>query len=419
MFKIGFVGMTHLGVVSSLACAEKGFEVICFDPDANLIKELTQKIVNINEPNLDELLKKVQHSVNFTSDISNLNKCGIIYLSVDVSTNEKGESDLSLLDELLDLISENCDKNITIVILSQVPPGYTRSKFHLFDKIYYQVETLIFGEAVNRARNPERFILGSSNLDEKLPVDLDIYLKSYNCSLIIMDYESAELTKISINICLVASISVANTISELCEKIGANWSQIIPALRLDKRIGHFSYLNPGLGIGGGNLQRDLITYKKLGVKFNSNSQIIDAFLDNSDHRRKWVLDILKAEEKIDINTSSIAILGLSYKNNTISIKNSPSIYLINSLDSSNIHVYDPVVKQEHYDNKSIKFFNSALDACDGCEVLIIMTPWEEFSSLDINKLKLLLKGDLIIDPYKALSKKNILNSGLRYKTLGI
>ena len=419
MFKIGFVGMTHLGIVSSVACAEKGFKVTCFDPDTNLIKDLTQKIININEPNLNDLLDNVQHSINFTSDISNLNKCKIIYLSVDVSTNYKGESDLSYLDELLDLISKNCHKNITIVILSQVPPGYTRSKLHLFNKIYYQVETLIFGEAVNRARNPERLILGSSNLDEKLPIDLDIYLKSYNCSLIIMDLESAELTKISINICLVASISVANTISELCEKIGANWSQIAPALKLDKRIGNFSYLNPGLGIGGGNLQRDLITYKNLGVKFNSNTQIIDAFLDNSNHRREWVLDTLKIEKKLDLNTSSIAILGLSYKKNTISIKNSPSIYLINSLGSRKIHVYDPVVKQEHYNNKNIKFFNSALDACDGCEVLIIMTPWEEFVSIDINKLKLLLKGDLIIDPYKALSKNLFLNSGFRYKTLGI
>ena len=128
---------------------------------------------------------------------------------------------------------------------------------------------------------------------------------------------------------------------------------------------------------------------------------------------------MKAEQEIDINTSSIAILGLSYKKNTISIKNSPSIYLINSLNSPNIHVYDPVVKQEHFENKNIKFFNSALDACVGCDVLIVMTPWDEFSSLDVSKLKSLLKGDLIIDPYKALPMKNVLNLGLRYKTLGI
>ena len=116
----------------------------------------------------------------------------------------------------------------------------------------------MFGRAVERATKPERFIVGSPDPGSALPPALDTYLRSFGCPILPMRLESAELAKISINCCLVASVSVTNTLAELCERIGADWSEIAPALRLDKRIGPFAYLSPGLGLAGGNLEREIL-----------------------------------------------------------------------------------------------------------------------------------------------------------------
>jgi len=117
--------------------------------------------------------------------------------------------------------------------------------------LFYQVETLIFGQAVERALAPERVIVGCRDPKAALPEPYSTYLKAFDCPILPMRYESAELSKISINVCLVASIGATNMMAELCEGIGADWSEIVPALRLDRRIGRHAYLAPGLGIAGG------------------------------------------------------------------------------------------------------------------------------------------------------------------------
>src|SRR3970282_1279053 len=146
-----------------------------------------------------------------------------------------------------------------IVVLAQVPPAFTRGKQRPGRLLYYQVETLIFGRAVERALQPERYIVGCADPALPLPPAYQGFLQAHGCPILPMRYESAELAKISINMFLVASVSTANTLAELCEKTGAEWSEIVPALKLDKRIGPHSYLAPGLGIAGGNLERDLAT----------------------------------------------------------------------------------------------------------------------------------------------------------------
>ena len=124
---------------------------------------------------------------------------------------------------------------------------------------------MFFGDAIQRALKPERIIIGAE--DDHFPDNkFKKYLSQYNCPIINMNYESAELAKIAINICLVSSISVANTLSEVCEKINANWFNVTKALKLDKRIGRHAYLSPGLGIAGGNLERDLSTITNIGKK---------------------------------------------------------------------------------------------------------------------------------------------------------
>src|SRR5262249_55842422 len=149
------------------------------------------------------------------------------------------------------------------------------------ERLYYQVETLVFGRAVERATQPERYIIGCADPQRPLPAPYQALLGAFGCPLLPMRYESAELAKIAINCCLVASVSVANTLAELSEGIGADWGEISPALKLDRRIGAYSYLSPGLGIAGGNLERDLATVLRLSEATGSEASVIASFVRNS------------------------------------------------------------------------------------------------------------------------------------------
>ena len=211
--------------------------------------------------------------------------------------------------------------------------------------LYYQVETLVFGRAVERATQPERFIVGRPRRRHPAPA-LKAYLEGFGCPLLPMRFESAELTKISINCCLVASVTVANTLAELCERIGADWSEIAPALKLDKRIGAYSYLSPGLGLAGGNLERDLATVIRFSEEYGTDAGLIKAFVANSKHRKDWAMRNLHELVLARKPDAKLAVLGLAYKENTHSVKNSPSLALIRHLGPWPLTVFDPVVKAE-------------------------------------------------------------------------
>ena len=177
-----------------------------------------------------------------------------------------------------------------------------------------------------------------------------------------MRYESAELAKISINMCLVASVTVANTLAELCENIGADWSEIAPALKLDRRIGQYSYLAPGLGIAGGNLERDLATVERLAAERATNSSIVHAFFHNSRHRRGWAVRTIRAALLASKPEATIAVWGLAYKENTHSIKNSPSVATIAQLEGVGIRVHDPSVPDSTIGHLKVKRFSDPLDS---------------------------------------------------------
>jgi UDPglucose 6-dehydrogenase len=413
---IGFAGMTHLGLNSAVAVAERGFNVICFDENKETIEKLKSQNLSIVEPNLDALLAKNIERIQFTHHLQDLNKADVIYIAPDVPTDHQGHSDISGIQQLIKLVATHLNSAATLVVLSQVPPGFTREIQFPQERLFYQVETLVFGQAMDRALNPERYIVGCHDPKKALPTHYLNLLGAFQCPILPMRYESAELAKISINCCLVASVSVANTLSELCEKISADWSEILPALKLDKRIGQYSYLAPGLGIAGGNLERDLTTVLKLSDAHGTDTSVISAWIKNSQYRRDWVLRILHQEILTKKSNPKIAILGLAYKEETNSIKNSPSVALIESLQSYSVKAYDPVVTEIKTANVVIS--SSMIEAIATADVVIIMTPWSEFKTLAPEDILTNMSGRAVIDPYKVLNGSLLQAKGLDYYTLG-
>ena len=416
---IGFAGLTHLGLNSLVASAERGFTTVGFHEDDTLIQNLRNGVININEPQLLEFYQKNKNQISFSNDPNLLKECDIIYISTDVPTDNFGLSDLTSVNKLINNVIKNINSNAILVILCQVPPGFTRTIKWPINQLYYQVETLIFGRAIDRALNPERFIIGSSDKAKALPINYLNYLEAFSCPILQMSFESAELAKISINMFLVSSVTTSNILAELCEKIGADWFEIIPALKLDKRIGSFAYLNPGLGIAGGNLERDLRTVVDFSKKHNTDANTVSSWINNSIYRKKWAWDLIKNLIVITQNNikPSFAILGLTYKENTHSIKNSASIELLEKLKDYSVKVYDPGAHDDFNLHNVIRV-SKMEDTLNGADFLIIMTPWQEFKSLSINEIKNRMKGNFIIDPFKVLDETTLINLGFIYKTLG-
>ena len=183
---IGFVGMTHLGLNMATATALKGFDVSCFDENNNLVKDLNSGKINIDEPGLKDSIKKEQKRILFTNSIEHLNKCELIYISPDIETDNEGNSDLSYIENLIKSVDLQLDKKIPFIILSQVPPGFT-SSLNLERKCYYQVETLIFGQALDRATYPERIIVGSKN--KNISEKYKKFLNRFTRNIIVMNLE--------------------------------------------------------------------------------------------------------------------------------------------------------------------------------------------------------------------------------------
>jgi UDPglucose 6-dehydrogenase len=415
---VGFAGLTHLGLVSAVGTAAQGLRVVGYDPDQDRVRDIAAGRLPVLEPGLDDLARRFGAQLSYTGRVGDLRVCDLVYIAADVPTDDRGRSDLSGISSLIEAVIPALRPSALLCVLCQVPPGFTRKLPLEPARLYYQVETLVFGRAVERAVKPERFIVGCADPARPLPAAYAAVLGAFGCPILPMRYESAELAKIAINCCLVASVSVANTLADLSERIGADWHEIAPALRLDRRIGPHSYLAPGLGIAGGNLERDLATVLRLAETTGSEASVIAAFVENSRVRRDWTLRLIHREVLPRKAAPTFGILGLAYKENTHSTKNSPSLALIADLQSWPIRVYDPAVPVTAMHHPTVTAAPSALEAARGSDALLIMTPWPEFRTLSPADLAAVMRGRVIADPFRVLEPTALRAAGFSYFTLG-
>jgi UDPglucose 6-dehydrogenase len=418
---IAFAGLSHLGIIYSMAAAAHGYRVVAFDGRPGLAEGLAAGRFPISEPGLEDAFGQNHERIEYGVNPSVLSNCALIFITLDVSTDETNNSDLAPLEALIDQVSAVAAPQTVLVLMSQVPPGFCRRlalRLPASLRLFYQVETLIFGNAVERALQPERYMVGCAEPADGLPDCYRRYLETFDCPILPMRYESAELCKIAINCFLVSSVSTANTLAEICEKIDADWSEIIPALRLDKRIGPHAYLNPGLGIAGGNLERDLATVQRLAAEYGSDARVVTAWQEKNRYDCDWTLRTLhKAGALASPSQASLAIWGLAYKADTASTKNSPAIAVLRALPQYTFRAYDPQAKiGEGF--PSVRIFQSALDAVQGSTALLIMAPWKEFSGVTPGDLKARMSGRQLIDPYRVLAGNEFRESGFEYHCLG-
>ncbi|MGI8792798.1 MAG: UDP binding domain-containing protein [Acidimicrobiales bacterium] len=404
---VGFVGQTHLGIVSAAVAAARGCRVVAYDADVSLVASLAERRLPLYEPGLDDLVTEHAASIRYTTDLAALARCDLVYVSVDVPTDDAGVSDLGPINAAL--AAATAATAAPVVVLSQVPPGFTRRAAAGDLRVLYQGETLVFGEAVARAMTPQRFSVGTAD-GSGLPPPLAGFLARFGCPVLSVRLESAELCKLAINVLLAASVTATNTLAGVCEGVGADWQEIVPALRLDPRIGAHAYLSSGVGLTGGNIERDLATVTGLADAVGTARGLIDAISADSSHRRGWVLRRLAPVLEPG---SAIAVLGLAYKPDTRSIKKSLGIELAELLSSHDLRTHDPLVVAPVGRSAADPF-----DAATGADAVAIVTAWDDYRSLDPAVLARTMRGRLVVDPHGVLDSRACRAAGLDHHVLG-
>ena len=435
--KITIVGTGYVGLVSGACFAEFGVDVLCIDKDLKKIEGLKKGVIPIFEPGLEDLVKKnsLAGRLNFDTDLTNdLNKSDAIFIAVGTpSRRGDGHADLSFVYEVAEEIAENLNTYTVIVNKSTVPVGTglkvkeiikSKNKNLDFD-VASNPEFLREGSAIDDFMRPDRVVIGcESNKAQKILKELYRPLYLLETPILFTKRESAELIKYASNAFLATKITFINEICDLCEKVGANVSDISIGMGLDGRIGK-KFLHPGPGYGGSCFPKDTLALVKTAKDYNSNLSLVEQVVKSNKNRKKNIYKKVEDALERQLQNKTIAILGLTFKPNTDDMRESPSIDLIVDLSSrgTRLRVFDPegmLEAKKIFERKklNITWCNNSYDAMQNCDALIILTEWNQFRALNFKRVKKLLKQPLVIDFRNIYNPEDMKKLGVKYYSIG-
>ncbi len=428
--KISVIGCGYVGLVSGVCFADSGHTVTCIDNDNKKIQLLKDNQVPIYEPGLDELLLKNIKGNNLHFDLNineNIKDSEIVLITVGTPTDENGEADLTFVRQCANEIAEFISPNTLVIVKSTVPVGtcdeiediiYEKCAHSEFSVIS-NPEFLREGNAIYDFMNPDRIVIGIKDQKHKKRM-IDLYTNISNEDKILFtSRRSSELIKYASNSMLAMRIIFINEIADLCEKIGADVTDIAKGIGLDKRIGpHF--LEPGPGFGGSCFPKDARALIESGKKFDAPQTLLESVILGNENRKKNISK--KILDKLDGQyENQIGILGVTFKAETDDMREAPSLIIIPDLQDKgmNVSVYDPEGEGEA--SKLIENVNwkqTAYEAAEGVDCLVILTDWKEFKDLDLIKLKDKMKRPLIYDFRNIFDPDKMAELGFEYFSLG-
>ena len=428
--KISVIGCGYVGLVSGVCFADSGHTVTCIDNDNKKIQLLKDNQVPIYEPGLDELLLKniKGNNLHFELNINeNIKDSEIVIISVGTPTGENGEADLTFVRQCANEIAEFISPNTLVIVKSTVPVGtcdeiegiINEKCAHSEFSVISNPEFLREGNAIYDFMNPDRIVIGIKDQNHKKRI-IDLYTNISNEDKILFtSRRSSELIKYASNSMLAMRIIFINEIADLCEKIGADVTDIAKGIGLDKRIGpHF--LEPGPGFGGSCFPKDARALIESGKKFDAPQTLLESVILGNENRKKNISK--KILDKLDGQyENQIGILGVTFKAETDDMREAPSLIIIPDLQDNgmNVSVYDPEGEEEA--SKLIENVNwkqTAYEAAEDVDCLVILTDWKEFKDLDLIKLKDKMKRPLIYDFRNIFDPDKMAELGFEYFSLG-
>lgn len=426
--KITVIGTGYVGLVQAACLADLGNDVWAIDINKTKISNLKKGIIPIFEPGLEEIvIRNYQKGrLHFDTNLgSAVKKTEIIFIAVGTPSCEDGQADLQYVEAAAEEIAKNMNGYKLIVNKSTVPIGTGNMVKNIIKKFYrgdFDVasnpEFLKEGSAISDFNEPDRIVVG--NASEKSRKILEKLYKPLNSPILFTNIETAEMIKYASNSMLATQISFINSLSNICEKVGANVEEVALGMKLDRRIGKHAFLKAGLGYGGSCFPKDIKALIHIARRHDYKFEILEK-VEEVNHQQRYLLIekiLKKLKNPID---KTVAIWGLAFKPKTNDMREAPAIEIIRSLKEQKVKInaYDPVASEEAQEIlKDINYKKNPYDAVKGADLLVIVTEWDEFRQIDIKKVKALMKKAVIIDGRNIYSPEEMKKSGFIYVSVG-
>ncbi len=431
--RITMIGSGYVGLVSGACFADFGHDVICVDKDEGKIEALLQGRMPIFEPGLDQLVAKnvAAGRLRFTTGLAEaVQDADAVFIAVGTpSRRGDGHADLRYVHAAAEEVGRALNHFTVIVNKSTVPVGTGDAVERIIRTanpdadfaVVSNPEFLREGAAIDDFKHPDRIVIGGEDaraLDVMRAIYRPLYLNK--SPVVEMSRRAAELTKYAGNAFLATKITFINEIADLCEKVGADVQDVARGIGLDNRIGS-KFLHAGPGYGGSCFPKDTLALLKTAQDFEAPQRIVEAVVAVNDNRKRAMGRKVIAAMGGDVRGKTVAILGLTFKPNTDDMRDSPAIAIIQTLQDAGaqIRAFDPEgMDQAKLVLDHIDYCANAYEAMDGADALVIVTEWDAFRALDLDRAAGLLRQSLMVDLRNIYPRNLVEKAGFTYHAIG-
>ncbi len=431
--KVVMIGTGYVGLVTGACFADFGHEVTCIDKDTGKIDQLRNGKIPFFEPGLDKLVAtNVRWSrLSFDTDLKQaVGEADAVFLAVGTPTRASdGEADLNYVEQAAKEVALAMDGFTVIVNKSTVPVGTGDKVEQLVNEarpdgdfaIVSNPEFLREGSAIWDFKHPDRIMVGTSD-ERAIEVMREIYRPLYlnETPILFADRRTAELTKYAANAFLATKITFINEMADLCEATGADIQQVARGIGLDGRIGT-KFLHAGPGFGGSCFPKDTLALTRIAERFGSSVEIVEAVVRVNELRKMRMVEKIVDACGGDVKGKRLAILGLTFKQNTDDMRDSASLTIIPALQKAGakISAYDPEGMEEAAKLlHDLEYAETAYEAIKRADALVIMTEWDQFRALDLRRVKNALNAPIVVDLRNIYRPEEMAKMGFRYVSIG-
>ena len=430
--KICIIGTGYVGLVGAAIFSDWGNEVIGVDIDEEKIERIKKGEMPIYEPGLSEIVLKniSENRLSFTTSLAEgVKSSEIVFICVGTPQSESGDADLSAVWKVAEDIGKNLDNYKVVVTKSTVPVGTNGKvkrviKENLTNNVDFDIvsnpEFLREGYSVEDMMQPDRIVIGSDS-ERALSIMKALY-EHLERPIVACDLKSAEMVKYASNAFLASKISFINEMAQICERSGADVSVVAKGMGLDNRIGP-RFLNAGIGYGGSCFPKDVAALYKTSTDQAYDFKLLRGVMEVNEIQKDYFISKITRFLGSNLSGRTIGVLGLAFKENTDDIRDSVAIEIVKILRGlgAYVKVYDP---QAMYNAKkalgevNVKFCLDKYEVMEDSDALLILTEWKEFANIDLDRVKLMLKTDVIFDGRNLLDRKKVESSGFTYFAVG-
>lgn len=431
--RVAMIGTGYVGLVSGACFADFGHVVTCVDKDASKIEKLKAGVMPIYEPGLDSLVANnvAEERLFFTTDPAEaIRDADAVFIAVGTpSRRGDGHADLSYVYGAAEEIAQLMDGFTVVVTKSTVPVGTGDEVEEIIRKtrpdgdfaVVSNPEFLREGAAIKDFKIPDRVVVGTED-ERARQVMGELYRPLFlnETPILFTARRTSELIKYAANAFLAVKITFINEMADLCEKVGANVQEVSRGIGLDGRIGS-KFLNAGPGYGGSCFPKDTLALTKTANDYDSPVRIVDTVVEVNAARKKAMAGKVIAAMGGDVSGKTIGVLGLAFKQNTDDMRDAPSLDILPALQAAGatIKAYDPEAMTEaSHLLEDIQFAKNAYEAAQDADALVILTEWDQFRALDLDRIKAALNSNVVVDLRNIYSPEDMAAKGFAYTSIG-